>query len=160
MADWFYMMAELPEQARQEVACWVLEQEWPSDTVLKRPSRYHVTIVYSFDGREREDLPALIAASSTGWNRKAHVNGVELFFNNQPGTLTPIVLTLQSPQLVQAGEIMLDRFEQRGFKVSRFEGGYKPHITVAMIPQGIAFNAPHPEVSFRLQPRATTGGIK
>lgn len=165
MGEWFYMMAELPERARQEVAAWVLEQQWPEGTKLKRPSRYHVTIVYSFDGRNRADLPAMIQAASTGWNRQCNFKGVETFTPAplRDGTLqevNPVVLTISSPMLVQAGTIIMDRFKTAGFKVSEFDKGYQPHITVAMVPQASQIELAAPNISFRLQPRATTGGYK
>lgn len=165
MGEWFYMMAELPERARQEVAAWVLEQSWPKGTTFKQPSRYHVTIVYSFDGRNREDLPARIAAASTGWDRQCNFKAVEIFTPAplRDGTIqevNPVVLTISSPMLVQAGTIVMDRFKNAGYKVSEFDKGYQPHITVAMVPPTKVIEIAAPNISFRLQPRATTGGIK
>lgn len=168
MSDWWYMAAEIPQQARDRIACWVLEQELLTGSpgiVLKKPSTYHVTLIYSYDGRGREDLPHRIASAKPEWQWFARATGVEAFTPAIEHALVPVVLALDSPNLKAHAERHIAEFKRAGYRVSEFEGGYKPHITVALVdpnyaPKERAANMTAPDFPFKLGWSTVTGGYR
>lgn len=156
MADWWYVAAQLPPEARKEIAQWVTEQTWPEGTTLKHEDTYHVTTIYSYDGRDRLTADEFDDLRSP-WVFNVATRGVETFTDART-PMQPVVITLSAFLLSRIVEIHLTTLESMGFKVSRFEGGYKPHITVAMIPQETSFEAEPPWLTFRLEKEAVIGG--
>lgn len=132
-AEWWYNSIPLMEGAQGQIARWVLEQDWAPNMIFKKPSSYHITTVYSYDGRNDERLPNLLDVYRIRETFIADAVSVEAFDDRTGSGLVPIVLKLAVPGLDSKVALALDAFEEAGFKVSRFEGGWTPHITVAMM---------------------------
>lgn len=134
MGDWWYNAIPLMKGAQGNIARWVLEQEWAPNTVFKKPSSYHITTVYSYDGRDDARLSKLLDAYRIP-TFVANAESVEAFTPrpDTPGALVPVVIRLAAPGLESLVQLHLDAFEEAGFEVSRWKGGYKPHVTVALV---------------------------
>lgn len=135
MSNWFAPSLTIPEDARAEIKAWVDEQEWPEGTKLKDPETYHITILYSPDSYGTVAAERLMDKwAPENWSHSVRVIGVDEFSSGDDSAWRPVVLELTGLLLrIDAEEVLKDA-ESIGMKVSRFEGGYRPHITVAFLP--------------------------
>lgn len=136
MSNWFCPSFLIPDKARVELSEWAQSVEWPEGTVLKRPSRYHVTVMYSATGGSHPRKDAFLAAIQPPASFRVWTARVEQLTPGNALHNRPIGVVLsndllrkwvESDVLYQGG--MLD------FQPNTF-GSYKPHVTVAEIPPG------------------------
>jgi 2'-5' RNA ligase len=151
--SWWAPTLFLPPAVVEEVFGWAAYETWPEGTVLKPPDKLHVTLAYSPDAYGTEQAEdALDTWAPRGWNFEGWTTRVSAFGSgDKDGAWTPVVLELHSFWLSQQVEEMHNDLEARGISVSRFEGGYKPHVTVAMLPPGAKLEwrmPPHLHFSF------------
>lgn len=138
MSNWFAPSLNIPDDARAEIKAWADAQDWPEGTKLKDPSSYHITVLYSSDAYGTEEATSLMkSASAIDWNFGVRVIGVEAFASGDTdGTATPVVLELAGGLLKIHAKSVMDEAEAMGIEVSRFDTGYRPHVTVAILPPG------------------------
>jgi 2'-5' RNA ligase len=166
MGDWWYAAAELPLSAQGQIARWVLEQEWAPNTVFKKPTDYHVTLAYAYDGRGRQDLPQRIASVRPVVSYMCKAHRPDAFTDALGRGLTPVVLKLDAPELAQHVAYHVNEFKRAGYKVSEFlEDGYQPHVTVAMVdpvwaPEERIKRMSAPNLAFYLGNTIVTGGVR
>lgn len=137
-------------EVRDQIQAWAASLPWGECAELQDPRKYHVTAIFSFNGLADEGSGEWVAARSADLAKrrfKARVAAVEAF-TPQPGEMTPIVLRLDAPELIAANEKLMDEAEERGLQVSRFPGGYKPHITVGYNPG--PFECEPPEIKLEV----------
>jgi hypothetical protein len=147
--DWFAPSYMIPDQAKQQIHEWTQAQQWPEGTKFQDPSKYHVTGIYSPEGFSNPEHQQW-ANSRSGITYPVTTTGIESFSPAEGKSLTPTVLRVHNPDLINDGEGMLNEAEQRGLPVSRFPGGYKPHITVAHTPEQVQLE--HPGLQFPVGP--------
>lgn len=108
-------------------------------TKIKDPSTYHITLLYAPEGYGEKQANAFMQKmSAVRWEFGVRVTDVQEF---SPGDADdkdrPVVLTLSGALLQLAAESARAEAERAfGIKVSKFDGGYKAHITVAVVPAG------------------------
>jgi 2'-5' RNA ligase len=147
--DELHISWPVPEKVRREIADYVATLDWPEDHELEPPEDYHITTAYAPHGyhdkaakalaKEREDSPAEFEA-----------NGLDLFGPEED----TVVIRLDAPEATEIAEKLMNALDDSGLEVSRYEGGYKPHITVGYakeLPKGddldLSFTADKLEVS-------------
>ncbi len=119
---------ELPKDVAKQIHNWVKDQDWPEGTELEDPSDYHITLVYAPDGHEDHAEDEWRHAEK-GYD--AEITGLDLFGDEEQKA---VVLKVRSPDVVRHAEDVMDVAEDRGLEISKFPGGYKPHITIAYAP--------------------------
>lgn len=147
--DWFAPSYMIPDETKQQIHEWTQGQQWPEGTKFQDPSKYHVTGIYSPEGFANPEHQQW-ANSRSGISYPVMTTGVDSFTPAEGKSLTPTVLRVHNPDLINDTEGMLDEAEQRGLPVSRFPGGYKPHITVAHTPTQVQLE--HPNLQFPVGP--------
>lgn len=123
--DEFCAAFQIPEHVKQTIANWASTLDWPEDSELDDPQEYHCTVLYAHGGYSDDDHHK--------WIRQYALNNVpmdawklELFGPNKD----TVVLRLKSEQADKWATRLMDEAEERGLDVSRFPGGYKPHVTI------------------------------
>lgn len=147
--DWFAPSYMIPDDAKQQIHEWTQAQQWPEGTKFQDPGKYHVTGLYSPEGYANPEHQQWVQGKS-GLAYPVQTTGVESFSPAGGDALTPTVLRVHNPDLVDDTEGIMNEAEQRGLPISRFPGGYKPHITVAHTPQQVQLE--HPGLQFEVGP--------
>lgn len=148
-SDWFAPSYMLPDDAKQRIHEWAQTLPWPEGSRFAPPERYHVTGIYSPSGFADPSHQEWIQGHS-GLTYPVQTVGVDNFSPSKVGEGAPVVLRVHHPQLEADTERLIDEAQQRGLPVSRFPGGYKPHITVGHSPTPI--EADHPHLNFPVGP--------
>lgn len=148
-SDWFAPSYMLPDDAKQQVHEWAQTLPWPEGSKFAPPERYHVTGIYSPSGFSDPSHHEWMESHS-GLTYPVQTIGVDNFTPSKVGAGAPVVLRVHHPQLEADTERLIDEAQKRGLPVSRFPGGYKPHITVGHSPTPI--QAEHPNLSFPVGP--------
>lgn len=148
-SDWFAPSYMIPDDAKQQIHEWAQTLPWPEGSKFAPPERYHVTGIYSPSGFSDPSHHEWIESHS-GLTYPVQTTGVDNFTPSKIGEGAPVVLRVHHPQLEADTERLIDEAQQRGLPVSRFPGGYKPHITVGHSPTPI--QADHPGLSFPVGP--------
>jgi hypothetical protein len=147
--DWFAPSYMIPDDAKQQIHQWAQTLPWPEGSKFAPPERYHVTGIYSPSGFSDPSHHEWIQ-SHGGLTYPVQSTGVDNFTPSKVGEGAPVVLRVHHPQLEEDTERLIDEAQRRGLPVSRFPGGYKPHITVGHSPTPI--QADHPGLSFPVGP--------
>jgi 2'-5' RNA ligase len=144
--DWFAPSFDLNDQSRQQIYGWVSQQQWPPGFDMYPPDKYHVTGLYSPSGFANQANHQWVQQQS-GQTFPAKVDSVETFGDGSSPKGHPIVLTLDSQQLIQHGLQLQDAAEQNGIDVQRHPDGYRPHITIGYSPSPVTMAAPQFQVN-------------
>ena len=132
------LVAHFDLEARGKLYEQVARLEWPENTELKAVDRYHATLLYSHE-RTQEGEDWLLEQVAKAPKFQASSGEFAVFSNAGDYELFPVVLKLNAPELTAFAENLLDQASAHGLKPSRFEGGFKAHITVAFstdVPRG------------------------
>jgi 2'-5' RNA ligase len=119
--DELHVALSLPDEVADELHEWVEGQDWPEGFEPTPKDEYHITLLYVPEGHEehRDD----------DWIREADGYWVETVGLDQFGD-DAVVLRVDSPEVEQHADDLQDMAENRDLPLSRFPGGYKPHITL------------------------------
>jgi 2'-5' RNA ligase len=147
--DWFAPSYMVPDDIKQQINEWTHNQQWPEQTQFARPDRYHVTGIYSPSGYSNPEHQQWVQQRS-GLTYPVATQSVDAFTPMEQGRPHPVVLRVHNDDLIKHTEALMDEAEARGLPVSRFEGGYKPHITVAHSPEAVQME--HPGLQFDVGP--------
>jgi 2'-5' RNA ligase len=148
-SDWFAPSYMVPDETKHAIHEWAHTLPWPLGSRMAPPDRYHVTGVYSpsgFGDPSHHDW----AESHSGLTYPVQTTGVESFSPPKVGEQAPVVMRVHHPQLEADTERLMDEAQQRGLPVSRFPGGYKPHITLGYSPTPLEVE--HPNMNFKVGP--------
>jgi 2'-5' RNA ligase len=148
-SDWFAPSYMVPDETKHAIHEWAHTLPWPLGSRMAPPDRYHVTGVYSpsgFGDPSHHDW----AESHSGLTYPVQTTGVESFSPPKVGEQAPVVMRVHHPQLEADTERLMDEAQQRGLPVSRFPGGYKPHITLGYSPTPLEVE--HPNMNFEVGP--------
>jgi 2'-5' RNA ligase len=143
--DELHIALQLPAHIADEIEGWVAAQDWPEGTELEDRDDYHITLLYAKDGHD-DHADADWLRHSEGYD--VEVTGVDEFGDEEPKA---IVLRIDSPEVLEHANDLLDMAERRELDISRFPGGYKPHITVAYAPHKPAYIR-MPKLKFKTGP--------
>ncbi len=133
---WVCPAWEIKYPGKRRLFDWMIEQEWPEGSDLTVPSKLHVTAFYSREGLGNETFQQWVADQGE-LGVRARVGAIESFDPGDRDTMVPVVLVLDSDELVAAGERVAAEAEQRfDIEPVRHPSGYSPHITVAKVPAG------------------------
>lgn len=122
--DEFCIAFQIPHEVKNKIANWASQLDL--DGELEDPESYHCTVLYSPAGWHDE--------SHHDWVKQYPLNGLPMsawkleLFGPEEDTL---VLRLKSDETSRWAVRLMDEAEERGLEISRFDGGYKPHITIA-----------------------------
>ena len=148
---WVCPAFKIDPESKQILFNWMIDQAWPEGTEMTIPSKLHVTAFYAREGLQNPDFQAWVSEQEgfSGW---ARVGRVEAFDPGDRDTMVPVVLVLESEELVAAGERIAAEAEERfGIEPVRHPSGYKPHITVAKVPVEAVGDLPEtPNLELRL----------
>jgi len=125
---WFAPSYAVPDDVKQQLGQWAQQQPWPEGSTISPPERYHVTGLYSPEGYQDPANHEWVAAKS-GPTYPVQMTQVESFGPMPGRDMRPIVARVHHPLMQADTEQLMNEAEQRGLPVSRFESGYKPHIT-------------------------------
>lgn len=143
--DEFHVGIALPEEIYSDLAA-IAEQlnlSAPED-----PADYHITAFWSESGYERKELHE--------WIRKQSISGFRFenaridCFPSQKGDWA-IVLRLDAPEAKKHVNELMDQAEGYGLEIKRFDGGWKPHITLGYQDEKVKPQS-FPEIAFRSGP--------
>lgn len=133
------------EKSLLALDAWIHAQKWPQGTELTPPEKLHVTAFYARQGLDNEDFQSWVGSSQPRRTLRARVKRLELFDLGDGDTQVPVVLILESDEIVREAEQLAQAAEQRfGIEPVQRRGGYRPHITVAKIPAATEFELPAP----------------
>lgn len=137
--DELFIALNVPKPTADEIYAWAKEQDWPEGTELEEPSEYHITLLYSPKGHEEHKEAEWWATDNSD---SVHVDGLEAFPSQEREELDAFVLRVDTAdgEIKARMERLLDAAEDEGVEVNRYDGGSKPHITVAYgpkLPKGI-----------------------
>jgi 2'-5' RNA ligase len=105
----------------------VCKHEWPEGTELESPDEYHITLLYSHDGFN-DPANHIWAKMRSQGGFMVDCGELDLFGPDKDVA----VIRLSSPELEQYEDAVRDEAKNvRGLAISEFEGGYKPHLTIA-----------------------------
>jgi 2'-5' RNA ligase len=121
--DEFHVGFQLPEWVVEKVA----EVAAGFDIEQLEPDDLHMTALYADHGYGDYDLSQWVKANSVTGLR--FTNARIDCFPGQGGKWA-VVLRFDSPEARELVHKMLDEAEDRGIEPSRFDGGFKPHITL------------------------------
>lgn len=141
---------EVPRHTRKQIHNWVQEQEWPEGTKLEHPNDYHVTLLYTPEGHDEH--------KNAWWLEHMGQTPVKFDkFESFPGGPdgVPYVLRIHSPEIQEHAEKLQDRAEAMGLPITRFPGGYKPHLTVGYGPSALT-GRPVPPFEFDIGPSSVS----
>jgi 2'-5' RNA ligase len=139
---------DIPRAVGTEIHRWVKDQNWPEGTELEQSSEYHITVMYSPEGHDRKE---------SWWiqhlkHAQIKITGIDTFPSGERGGLNAIVLRVESPELTEHAEELQATAEHMGLPVSKFDGGYKPHITIAYSPSRAPESLETPSLTFDVGP--------
>jgi 2'-5' RNA ligase len=124
-ADEFCVAFIVPNDVRTKIANWAATLEWPEGYEMDDPDDYHITVLYAPSGWREADHHDWVR-SRVKVGVPAAVTGLDLF---GPDNDT-VVVRLEGDELSEWATKLMDEADERGLEVSRFPGGYKPHITI------------------------------
>lgn len=134
MSEWFCPALLLPDEAKVKLSEWAQSVDWPEGTVLKRPSRYHITVLYSPTAHDRSE--AFLAAIQPQASFRVWTARVEQLAPGNSLHTRPIGVVLSNALLYNYVEhIVRPLADGIGMEHST-HGSYLPHVTVAEIPPG------------------------
>jgi hypothetical protein len=143
--DEFHVGVSIPEEIVQDLT------QIAKDLNLKDPddaADYHVTAFWSEHGYDNKELH--------DWIEKASISGFRFenayveSFKSHKGNYA-IVLKFDAPEAKVLVTELMDQAEDRGLDIKRFDGGWKPHITLGFQDDEVK-GQKFPEISFRSGP--------
>lgn len=133
---WFAPSLLVPEVAADELHAWVENMDWPKGTKLKDPRKYHVTLLYSAEGRKHFRHEAFLEAIQPDASFKVWTARVEQLSPGNNLHWRPISVMLSNTLLRRWVEHdVLTLASAIGLDYASY-GSYKSHVTVAEIPPG------------------------
>lgn len=125
------LVAHLNLETRITIGKWAKSLAWPDAVQLKDYMRYHCTLLYC-EKVDNVDSHRDWLFSYARQRFKASAAGLARFTN--PGYLAadPIVLQLDSPELVAVAAKLRQEAIARGLTPSHLNADFRPHITVAI----------------------------
>lgn len=146
--DELHVGLEIPAAITKQIKAWVDEQDWPEGTEKEDPSDYHITLLYAHNGHD--------AHYDADWfdhtkGEEVSISGIDEFGDDDEKA---IVLRIASPAVKTHAVRMQDSAESHDLDVSKFPGGYKPHLTIAYGP-GKPKGSP-PKLKFRTGPSSVS----
>lgn len=127
--DELHVSCPVSEAQRNIIQDWADAQDWPEGFEHESWDELHVTLLYAKDGYdENKDEPWL----AEGVNFDFSIESLDTFPEGDNGY--PVVLRLKSPDAKEHGETLLDTAEKEGLDITRFDGGFKPHMTIGYSP--------------------------
>lgn len=146
--DELHISMDIPRAVGKKIHDWVRSQNWPEGTELEHPKDYHITLLYSPQDHDRH---------REFWvkhleDAHAKISGFEDFGGGTQSGDHAYVLRIESPEIEEHANSLQDTAERRGLEINRFEGGYKPHITIAYSPYGAPAGLQPPPFEFDLGP--------
>lgn len=125
--------AFLTPEDKESIGEWSRSLRWPPDAVIKDPSTYHITVLYSPTGGNDPSVHEWIIGLSM--HRFDLVSkGLEVFTNPGHHPNSPIVLQFEAPEMEEFVAGLLMEAEERGLQPSRFDDTYNPHVTLGFAP--------------------------
>jgi 2'-5' RNA ligase len=150
--DELHVGLEIPEHINEELMNWVEAQDWPEGTEIVHSPDYHITLMYAPEGySEHKDADWIHHTDG----HEVEVDSVEEFTNKDEPEKTPTVLKLKSDGAKEHAESLQAKAEAKGLEISKFPGGYKPHLTIAYGP-GKPKNAEAPKMKFKTGPSSVS----
>lgn len=133
--DEFHVGIQLPEELIKHIHTWVHAQDWPEGFEFDEPDDYHLTVLYTPTGYKNKELHE--------WIERHNVSGLRFEnaridqFPSQSGDKRAVVMRFDSPEGKQLANKLMDEAEERGLDITRFDGGYKPHITIGWTTENV-----------------------
>lgn len=147
---WLAPSFRVPDDARGKLHEYAKSLPWPEGSELNDPNKYHVTGMYAHEGYQDPANQEWVAHHAQEPTHMVRPRQVESFEGSPGPKGHPVVVTLDGDTLQEHGERLHDEAEARGLPVSRFEGGYKPHITLGYSPSPMQH--PPPPVDLEVGP--------
>lgn len=116
----------------------------------EKPENFHITMFWSEEGYSRRDLHEWIRTRSVPGLRFENAR-IESFPSNATDDKWAVVLRLDAPEAKVLANTLMDEAEEHGLEIKRFDGGWKPHITLGWSQEKISGDK-YPDVSFRAGP--------
>jgi 2'-5' RNA ligase len=120
-ADELHVALSLPDHIVDELHQWVADQDWPKGFEPTPKDEYHITLLYAPEGHEEHRDSDWIRETEGYWVK---TTTLDLFGDDA------VVLRIESPDVEEHADDLQDMAENRDIPISRFPGGYKPHITL------------------------------
>lgn len=121
--DELHLALGVPQRICRTIGDWVSTFELPEEELVS-PSEYHITVAYSEHGLTTPHVTEVL--------RYYNLTGMKFTAKRltkfDDGAL---VVELEADKFSEVAEKVAVWLEERGIEVSRHEGGWKPHITVA-----------------------------
>lgn len=130
----------VPERIRLQIARWVESLALPRDSLVN-PNEYHITLAYADEGVEKVQAHEI----------KNNFNLTGLKFTGKALASfdgDALVIELENEYYSEWADHLADYLEDKGVDVERYDGGPKPHITIAY---GVSKSALLPPISFRCE---------
>jgi 2'-5' RNA ligase len=143
-----HVSLKVPRAVGSEILRWVKDQKWPEGTEIEALSEYHITVLYSPEGYEQKDAWWIQHIP----HAEIKFTGIDTFPSGEREGLNAIVLKVDSPELVEHSEELQATAEHMGLEIKHFDGGYKPHVTVAYSPGRAPEGLKPPPISFAVGP--------
>lgn len=139
--DEVHLALDIPENIRLRLYEWAQTLSF-TDKELEPIEEYHVTIAYAEHGVDDADLSHIL--------RTHNLAGLKLSVDKLDKFGDAVVLRLKSDarQFQKAAEAINSELEELGVEVTRYDGGWKPHITLAYSPSELP-PVKAPPISFR-----------
>lgn len=122
-----HIALDVPERIRERLGIHAARLGLPLGS-LENPANYHITVAYADSGLEKIK-PHEIRNNFNMTGLKFEPVGIRRFENDA------IVLELENEYFTRWADLLNDWLEDRGVKVNRYPGGWKPHITIAYTSQ-------------------------
>ena len=130
--------AFLTKEDRERIGEWSGSLQWPKDAVIKDPSTYHITVLYSQIGGDDLSVQGWIN-DLTPYRFDLVSTSLDIFTNPGHHPNSPIVLRFMAPEMAEFVEDLMEEAEGKGLHVSRFDDTYNPHVTLGFassLPKG------------------------
>lgn len=142
----------IPVHSARQISNWARNQDWPEGTELEQPREYHITLLYTPEGHDQHKDAWWIEHMD---QTEVTTTGVKAFSSQEKGGYA-YVLTVDSDDVKQKAEEMQGRAEWAGLPITKFPGGYKPHITVGYGPSSRLTGITPPNFQFDVGPSSVS----
>jgi hypothetical protein len=126
--DEFHIGISLPEEVIERVARWTAFADLPDDIKLDDPSEYHMTVLWTEEGFDDEDRHSWVSQNDI--HGIAFENARVDQFPARSDKGSAVILRFDSPEGKKLTNRLMSEAEERGYEFKRFDGGWKPHITI------------------------------
>jgi 2'-5' RNA ligase len=137
--DEVHLALDVPEWVREKIARWLPSVGLKPSEILD-PADYHITVAYADSGVNDIDVSAV--------KNNFNLTGLRFTSKGLAKFNDALVVELDNSDFNEYAVRVNDWLEDQGISVSRHEGGYKPHITIAYTDQA-APDIDSPPLAFR-----------